>query len=259
VQTVKNYSLVAYLNLTRAFAVSDFKLRFHGSVLGIFWSFLRPFLMFSVLYVVFSTFVRFDIPYYALYLLLGVILWNFFAEATVFSIVSLDSKGPLLRKIYFPRSIVIVSAVATSGMSLLFNLVVFFILFFITGPTPSVQAFLFLPFLLCLFFITLGMAFCVTAFFPRFRDIRQIWDVLLQIGFFATPILYSVSAAHQNIVFLILLNPLARVIPYSRAVLLGGALPGAVDVIVLMLMTTVIFFVGYVFYSKRSRTFAEDL
>ena len=248
-----------YLTLTRAFAWSDFRLRFHGSVLGIFWSFLRPLLLFGVLYLVFSIFVRFDIPNYSLYLLLGIILWNFFAEATNLALASIDGKTALLKKVPFPRTIIVLSATLTSFISLIFNLIVFFLFILFSGLSLGPTALLLPLYLLALFGITLGVGYLLIALYAKFRDVRNIWEVLLQLGFWLTPIIYTLSIVPERFHWWIYLNPLTRVIQYSREAVIEGHLSNLDGILGLYLMAGAIFIVGYLVFRSRAKYFAEEL
>jgi ABC-type polysaccharide/polyol phosphate export permease len=248
-----------YFELTRAITLSDFKLRYHGSVLGIFWSFLRPLLMFGVLFLVFSHFLRFDVPNYALYLLLGIILWNFFAEATTLSLSGMSSKAPLIKKIAFPRTIIIVSATLTALLSFFFNILVFGIFWAFSNVSLSLTSLLALVFFIELYFISLGMSFLITALYAKFRDVRPIWEVLLQIGFWLTPIIYTISMVPEKFHWFMYFNPLTRVIQYSREALLQGKISNLDGMFALFLMTVTIFVVGLWAYKKRAPYLAQEL
>src|SRR3989338_343577 len=248
-----------YFELTKAIALSDFKLRYHGSVLGIFWSFLKPLLTFGVLYLVFSVFIRFDIENYALYLLLGIILWNFFAEATILSLNSLAGKAPVIKKIAFPRSIIIVSSTLTALLSFFFNIVVFGIFFLFSDLSLSISALLFVIFTVCLYFVALGTSFFISSLNAKFKDVRHIWEVLLQLGFWLTPIIYTVSMIPEKLHWFVYLNPMTRVIQYSREAILQQKVSNLDGVFALFLMTLIIFFIGYYDYKKMLPYFAEEL
>jgi len=253
------YQYSNYWSLTRVLAWSDFKLRFHGSVLGIFWSFLRPLLLFSVLYIVFSKLVRFDIPNYALYLLLGIILWNFFVEATNSSLASIDGKTTLIKKVSFPRTIIVLSATITAFISLLFNLLVFFLFFTFTDLTLSASAILLTIYLISLFFIALGVGYFLTALYAKFKDIKTIWEVFLQLGFWLTPIIYTLSIVPQKFHFWVYFNPLTRVIQYSRETIIENRISNLDGIFALLLMATAIFICGYLVFRSRAKYFAEEL
>lgn len=248
-----------YWTLTRVLTWSDFKLRFHGSVLGIFWSFLRPLLLFGILYLVFSVFVRFDIPNYALYLLLGIILWNFFEEATGSVLTSIDGKSALIKKVPFPRTIIVLSAAITAFISLLFNLIVFLLFFAFSDLALSVTASLLVIYLVALFFISLGTSYILVTLYAKFRDVRTIWEVLLRIGFWLTPIIYTLSIVPQKLHWWIYLNPLTRVIQYSREALIENRVSNLDGIFALCLAAGVISVFGYLVFRARAKYFAEEL
>lgn len=248
-----------YFSLTKAMVLTDFKLRYHGSILGVFWSFLRPLMLFGVLYTVFSIFVRFDIPNYALYLLLGIILWNFFSEATLFSLNNLSSKAALIKKLYFPRSIIVVSSVLTTFVGFLMNFVVFAIFFIFSDLESSWTMFLAPIFIAELFLISLGVSFLVSALYAKFKDIRYIWEVMLQLLFWITPIIYTIEMVPQRFHFVLYLNPLTRVVQYSRETLILQRVSNIDGMVALFLMTVVAVCLGYLVFQKRSPHLAEEL
>src|SRR4030042_1454431 len=122
-----------YLYLIFVMAVTDFKVKYDNSALGYLWSLLKPLLMFGTLYLVFSVLVRWQVENYKLYLLLGIILWNFLAEVTLNSMVLLEGKASIIKKIYFPRWIIVIASSLTSLLTLLLNTIVFFIFFVISN------------------------------------------------------------------------------------------------------------------------------
>ena len=132
-----------YLYLTLVMAITDFKIKYDNSVLGYLWSLLKPLLMFGTLYLVFSVFVRWDVENYRLYLLLGIILWNFLSEVTLNSMVLLEGKASIIKKIYFPRWIIVIASSLTSLLTLLLNIGVFFIFFGLGGAQFEASAVLF--------------------------------------------------------------------------------------------------------------------
>ena len=248
-----------YFTLAKEMTLSDFKLRYHGSLLGVFWSFLRPMALFAVLYIVFSVFIRFDIPHYPLYLLLGIILWNFFSEATLLSLNNLAGKAALIKKIPFPRSIIIVSATCTVFLTLLMNLAVFFIFFAFSSLKFSWTMLLAPVFIIELYFISLGTSLFISALYAKFKDIRYIWEVTLQLIFWISPIIYSIEMIPQKFHFAVYLNPLTRIIQYTREALLLEKIPNLDGMTALSLMTLFIVFFGYIIFKKRSPYFAEEL
>ncbi len=198
---------------------TDFKLRYQGSVLGYLWSLLRPLFMFLILYVVFA--VIFDIgekvPHYPIYLLLGIVLWNFFVEMTTMSLGSIVGRGDLIRKIKIPRWIIVFSTSLSAIINLLLNLAVVFV-FMLVNHVDFLKTSLLLPFtILEIYLFALGISLFLAAMFVKYRDVSYIWEVIIQAGFYATPILYPMTLVNNTTLQkLILLNPIAQAIQSSR-------------------------------------------
>ena len=238
---------------------SEFKLRYQNSFLGYFWTLIKPLLLFGVIYLVFSVFMQSPIPNYPVYLLLGIILWNFFAEATLIGMNSLLAKRDLITKIYFPRSIIIFASTISSLVTLLLNLVIFFIFMLVSGVAVQPEALFFIIYIVELFMIATGVTFFLAAFYLHFRDLQHIWEILLQIGFWLTPIIYPVTIVPLQYHRYIFLNPLARVIEYSRDIFIRHHIPELGLNIVLMLMACTIFGVGYLAFKSQSHNIAEKI
>ncbi len=128
---VGQISTKQYWNLVKELTISDFKLKYQGSALGYVWSLLKPLLLFGVLYVVFSIFLRFDVEHYNLYLLLGIILWGYFSEGTTNAVGNIVGKSGLISRVNFPRSIIVIASTLTSLLTLLLNLLVFVVFFYL--------------------------------------------------------------------------------------------------------------------------------
>ncbi|MDD5040095.1 MAG: ABC transporter permease [Patescibacteria group bacterium] len=248
-----------YWNLVRELAIADFKLRYQGSVLGYLWSLVKPLLLFGVLYLVFSVFMRFDIAQYNLYLLLGVILWGYLAEGTTTAISNLVNKGGLIARVSFPRTIIVVASTVTSLITLFLNLIVFMIFFIASGVPVHATVVLFPLLLLELYLITTGLGLLISALNIKVRDLSHIWEVMLQIGFWATPIIYSMSMIPAKYHFWYFMNPMTRIIKYSRDVVIYGIAPDLKGVIASFFMAIALFVVGYLVFKKREPYFAEDL
>lgn len=253
---------------------TDFKLRYQGSVLGYLWAILRPLLMFAILYLVFAKILRFgsDIPHYPVYLLTGTVLWSFFTECTGQGIQAIVQRGELLRKISFPKYIVVVSATATAVINLLINLGVVIIFALINGVTPS-WSWLLVPFsVLELYALSLGISFLLGAINVKYRDVTSIWDVLIQALFYAVPIIYPLSmvidsgASGLLAAKVIMLNPIAQVIQDVRHNLITSTAATTWSTVsnpwlrlVPILLVLVILVVAAFFFRKKSKRFAEEV
>ena len=181
--------------LLREMVKTDFKLRYQGSLIGHLWSILKPLMLFTIMYLVFVRFLKFDdgTPHYAVGLLLGMVTWNFFAEATNMGMLSIVSRGDLLRKLNFSKEIIVFSSVIGAAINYVINLLVVFIFALINGIHPSLGILVIFPIFIELTLLSMGIALILSTLFVRYRDIGPIWEVIMQAGMYATPIIYSLT------------------------------------------------------------------
>lgn len=252
---------------------TDFKLRYQGSVLGYLWAVLRPLLMFAILYIVFAKLLRFgdDIPHYPVYLMTGTVVWNFFTECTGQGIQAIIQRGDLLRKISFPKWIIVVSATSTALINLAINLCVIIVFALINGVTPSWSWLLVIPLILELYAFALSISFLLGAINVKYRDVTSIWDVLIQALFYAVPIIYPISmilergAIGQLAANVILINPIAQVIQDVRYNLITTTTVTTWNFvewplcIMPLLIVALSLVLAALFFRKRSRRFAEEV
>jgi ABC-2 type transport system permease protein len=220
-----------FVHLTWTLAVHEFKLRFFGSVLGYVWQLMRPLMLFGVLYVVFTQFVK--VSHQRLFpvsLLLGIVLFTYFAEATAGAVSSVVDREQLVRKIHFPRLAIPLAVVLTATFNLALNLLVVFIFGLILGIHAR-WTWLELPVLLLLLALfAVGVAALLSALYVRFRDVRPIWEVTLQVVFYAALIIVpfeTVSERFHTLARILLANPLAALVQQARHALVDPELPGA--------------------------------
>ena len=257
--------------LLKELTKTDFKLRYQGSVLGYLWALLRPLMMFAILYIVFAKLLRIggDIPHYPVYLLTGTTMWSFFTECTSQGIQAIVQRGDLLRKISFPKYVVVVSATLTAVINMLINLVVIIIFALINGVEPSLSWLLVPLSLFELYVLSLGIAFFLGSINVKYRDITSIWDVLVQAMFYAVPIIYPISmVANTNILAakVILLNPISQAIQDIRFNLITSEtmttwnfLNNPVAMMLPILICVVVLIWGAFVIRKRSKFFAEEV
>ena len=258
---------VLLIELTR----TDFKLRYQGSILGYLWALLRPLMMFAILYVVFTKLLKFgdSIPHYPVYLLIGTTLWSFFTECTYQGIQAMVQRGELIRKICFPKYIVVVSATLTAVINLLINLVVVLIFAIANGVQPNPGWLLVPLFVLELYIFSLGLSFLLGAINVKYRDITSIWDVFIQALFYTVPIIYPISmVAETNSIAaqLILLNPISQCIQDIRFFLvtnqsvttwnyIDNPFIRIIPIVIVILMLIL----GSWYFRKKSKKFAEEI
>lgn len=254
-----NRNLLQYLYILRELIKAEFKLRYQNSYLGYFWTLVKPLLLFGVIYLVFSVFMQSPLPHYPVYLLLGIIIWNFFSEATLIGMNTFLAKRDLVTKIYLPLSILVFASTFSSLITLLLNLIVFFLFLIISGMPLTFSSLFFVVYLVELYLIATGMTFILASLYIHFRDLQHIWEVMLQIGFWLTPIIYAVSIIPFKFHRYIFLNPLARIIEYSRDIFIHHHIPALGLNMVLIIMTLVIFCGGYAIFRTQSARLAEKI
>lgn len=254
--------------LLRELVRTDFKLRYQGSVLGYLWSLLRPLFLFLILYVVFVRFLKVgnNIPHYPVYLLLGIVLWNYFNEITTGSVASVVSKGDLIRKINFPKYVIVLAGCMSAFINLLLNAVVIAAFMVISGVAIGWDALWSIPLILELTVFAVAIGFFLSALFVKFRDVAYIWEVLMQAAFYATPILYPVAVLPLAAQKILLLNPVAQVIQDARHVLVTRQAIRLVDVyaiwsviLVPLGIVIVVSVFSVIYFRKSSKNFAEEV
>lgn len=254
--------------LLRQLVITDFKLRYQGSVLGYLWSLLKPLALFSVLYAVFSHVLRFGdaIPSYPAYLLLGIVFFIFFAEATNTGLRSIVDRGDLIGKISMPKYIVVISTVFSNLINLVINLGVVMIFILATDAVISPKALVVIPLLLIeLLLFSMGIVFLLSALYVYFRDIAYIWEVIVQMAFYATPIIYPLTLVPEAIRPYLLLTPLAHVIQEARAVLVTpqtttlSSMVSEFAVIIPFTSIAAIILIAVWYFRKHAPYFAEEM
>ena len=214
--------------LLRELVLTDFKLRYQGSALGYAWSLLKPLMLFAIMYVVFVHFLRFGdgIDHFAVSLLLGIVLWNFFMEATNQGMQAIVSRGDLIRKISFPKYIIVIASTVSALINLVLNLVVVFIFMIFDGVDFGWSLALFPFSLVMIYAFALGIAFFLATAYVKFRDTAHLWEVFLQGLFYATPIIYPLQLVIQvGGAFagqILMLSPIAVLLQQARAEVVGS-------------------------------------
>lgn len=251
-------------------AVTDFKLRFFGSVLGYFWQLGRPLMLFGVLYAVFTQFLRLgdQIDYFPIVLLANIVLFTFFAEGTGGAVQSVVGRENLVRKIHFPRMAIPVSVVITAAFNLGLNMIVVLVFALASGVEPR-WTWLELPVLIGLLaLLIVGIAMLLSALFVRFRDVQPIWDVATQALFYATPVLYTIDSidVSDGVREAMMLNPLAMLLTQMRHAVIDPAAPtaaqvagGHVPLLIPLGIILVLVVVGYRVFDRSAPRIAEHL
>lgn len=255
--------------LLRELVATDFKLRYQGSVLGYAWSLLRPLFLFVILYVVFVKFLKVGkgIPHFPIYLLLGIVIWNFFLEMTTQSLGSIVARGDLIRKIRIPRWIIVVSSSLSALINLALNLLVVAV-FLVINHVDLLKTTIYLPLILLeMYLLALGVSFFLSAAYVKFRDINYIWEVCLQAGFYMTPILYPITLiTNLTLQKLIMLSPVAQSIQAARWAVVSNSTATTYSVFeggwyayIPHIIVLVVLIIGVLYFKKESKFFAENI
>ena len=261
-----------FYHITRTLAVMDFKVRFYDSALGYLWTLMKPLLSFGVLYVVFSLIVRIGEgeEYYASMLILGIVMFFFFSEATNKGVTCVLDSETLVRKIHFPRMVIPLSVVLTHTFFVVLNFIAVFVFFWIDGVEGIRLSWLELPILLLLLFLfTVGVTMILSVVYVVARDLKPIWEVVSQALFYLTPVLFPISLVaeqDERIAHVVMCNPLAAIIQQARHALIDPAQPSAAEAIggaprllipLAMLIGT--FFFGLWLFNRMAPRIAEEL
>jgi ABC-2 type transport system permease protein len=218
-----------FLTLLWVMAVTEFKLTFHGTALGYAWSLVRPLLMFGVLLAVFTQVFRFgdQVKDYPALLLLNVMLFTLFAEATQRAVTSVVSREQIVRKAQFPRLVIPLSIVLTAVLDFGLNLIAVLIFIVAYGVDPTWTWLLLPVIVLALLVMTVAVSMIVSALYPRFRDVLLIWTVFSTVLFYATPVIYPIGVAPEQFRHIIQLNPLTPIFEQAQKWMIDPAAPGA--------------------------------
>ena len=254
-----NANVLNYRHLIKKIAISDFKLRYKNTVLGFFWSLLEPLLMLVVLYVVFTNLMRMRVEHYQLFLLMGIVSWDFLAKGTGMSLNCILGKPGLVKHVYFPREVLVISSCITAFMMAMLEFLVFalFMVFFKVIPGLTV---IYFPLILCIeFILILGLSFGLGALNVYYRDIQYIWAVVLQAGFFAAPIIYPMSILPPKIASVIMLNPMTRIIGMFRDSVIYNTQLTVMDVSYALAFALILLAVGYLIFRRFEPRLAEEM
>ncbi len=249
-----------YINLVRELTLFNFKLRDQGTVLGFIWTLLHPFLMLTILYMLFSKRLGKGIEHYEIYLLIGIIQWNFLSTGTNEGLKSIMNNRSILRNIYIFRTAVVVSSVLAVAISFLLELLVLggFIIFSGLGFSLAI---LFLPFVILIqLLLIISISLALSCLNVYFKDTAHIWNVILKIGFFTTPIFYSIpmfiSKPKMAAYFL---NPMTQLMIFTRQIILSKTPPPLINMLLVFLAVLVLLAICYLIFKKLEDGIIERL
>lgn len=254
--------------ILREMVSTDFKVRYQGSALGYLWSLLKPLFLFAILYVVFMYIIPLgkDVEHFPVYLLLGIVLWNFFTEATTLGASSVVARGDLIRKISIPRYLVVISSSLSALINLGLSLIVVFIFALFNGITPSFSWFLIFPLIIELYVFALGISFFLSAVYVRFRDVTYIWEIVLQAGFYASAIIFPLSLVPEVYQKWFFINPIVQIVQDARhaiatdqTITIWSSISSWWALLIPFVIVVMCAVIGGIYFKRRSKYFAEDI
>lgn len=230
----------------------DIKTKYRKSILGVLWTILNPLFMMIVLSVVFSNLFKFDIEYFPVYLLSGQLIFNFFSESTTNAMGAIIANGPLIKKIYVPKYMFVISRIFSSSINLLasFTALIFVMLAMRVDLHYTV---LFVPIpLIFIIFFSLGIGLILSAIAVKFRDIVHLYSVFVTALMYLTPVIYPMSILPEWLEKIVLINPITNILIMFRDVMMNNTVPNITSIVIAIVETAIALACGlYVFYKSQ--------
>jgi len=238
----------------------EIKSKYKASIIGLCWSFLNPLLYMVVLTLIFTFVIRIKIEKYPLFLLSGLLPWNFFSTTLSQTTNSIVANSSLIKKVYLPKELFPFSIILSNLLNFIFSLIVFVVLLVVFGINlkPFIIC-IFLPILLSftlLFYAGISLIFsCLNVFF---RDLTYIVGVILILWFYASPVLYPIEMVPTKYLNIyLILNPMASIIHSYREVLFYGRAIESKYLLFMFISSLMMFVIGYIVFTKYEDLFAE--
>ena len=245
--------------LIKSFAESDFKARYKTSTLGFIWAIIEPLFVLSILYVVFTNIMKFEVENYQLYLLLGIINWNLFSRGTNMGLGSIINRGHIIKNVYFSRIILPFSTTITAFMFAGIEFAIFGVFLAVFGFLPGYTVIYLIPLMFLMFILILGLSFLFSVLYVRFRDLQYIWSIVIMAGFFVSPIIYQVEMFPENLQKIILISPVAQIMNMSYDVTLKNSIPTVENILYTVLVVAAIFIIGIIVFRNQQKRIVERI
>ena len=258
-QDIRPRSAACLSDLLWTLIRTDFKTRYHGTLGGYLWALAKPMTMFIVLLGVFSLMFSMD-PDYNLNLVIGLFLWDFFAESTKTGLISLQAKTFLLTKARFPTGIVPLASSANALVTLsIFFVVVSLYVHFFKHCLGALNILAFLLYLLAYLMIVTGFSLASSVLFLRYRDLNQVWDLMLQVGFFIAPVIYPLEIIPHRYHLLLYAWPPTPIMQFCRMVLVQNRFPTLRAHLLLAALSLSVLGLGLLIFHSRGPRAMENL
>ena len=246
---------ITYRFLLKQLVLRDFKVKYKRSVLGVFWSVLNPILTALVFNFVFSNILKTQVDNYIIFLLSGLVMFNYFSEATNLAMYSVVGSASLITKVYIPKYIFPLSKILSSAINLGASLIA--LLIFISISDISVNwNYLLLPFVFVTFMMfALGIGYILSSLAVFFRDTQFLYGIVLMLWMYFTPIMYPESIISPNMQFIFSINPLYYYIKYFRIIIIDGNMPGLIPHVLCLFAAIITLILGLYFFKRKQDQF----
>jgi len=248
-------ALVKYKFLIKQLVNRDFKTKYKRSVLGVFWSFLNPLLTMTVQYVVFSNLFRFDIQHYPVYLLTGILMFNYFNEACTLTLTSIVSNAALIKKVYVPKYIYPLTRVLSSFINLIISMIPLILVVLISGVRLRPSFVLVVYPMVCIGIFCLGLGMLLATSMVFFQDTQFLWGVLSMIWMYLTPIFYPASILPAKVAWILKINPLYYYIDFMRTCIMDGMSPSLMTYAACFVSAFAMLGIGLLVFKKNQDKF----
>ena len=252
-------NLYNYRELIKTSIKKEIGGKYKHSFLGVLWSFINPLLQIAVYAIIFPLIIKNDIPNYTVFMVCGLIPWNFFSSVINRASFCIIENGNIVKKVYFPREILPLSLVTSETINFLIStlIIIVFTLAYGMGITPYIL--LYPLVLLVQYVLLLGISLIVSSVTVYFRDLQHFIGVLLQLLFYATPIVYSLETIPEKFRWILELNPMTYIIEGYRAIFYKQQMPNIAMLGIILVVGIVLTIVGYLIFNKLQKKFAEEL
>lgn len=251
--------LYDYRELLKTNVKKEIRGKYKGSFLGILWSFINPLLMVLVYALVFSTITKVEQDNFVIYLITGIIPWIFFTTVIQQGMTSIRANAGLINKVYFPRVILPVS-VAISGLINFMISCLIILVFVIVGGVGISWHLVYLPLIAIIQFVfSLGVTLALSALNIYIKDTEYIVNFMIQLLFYGTPIVYSITLIPQKYHWILYLNPMTSIVNVYRDIFLNHSVPVTKSLLVLTVVSFICLLGGYKIFSKLQKGFAEEV
>lgn len=252
-------NLYNYRELIKTSVKKDIGGKYKHSFLGVLWSFINPLLQIAVYAIIFPLIMKNNIPNYTVFMVCGLIPWNYFATVINRASFTFIENGNIIKKVYFPREILPLSLVTSETINFLISTIIIICFTLAYGMGLTKYVLLYPLVLLVQYILLLGISLIVSSVTVYFRDLQHFIGVLLQLFFYATPIVYSVETIPENFRWILKINPMTYIIEGFRDIFYYHQIPDVKMLSIILLLGIVLCIVGYLIFNKLQKKFAEEL